>query len=360
MRFETSRTPRRLSGLLLTVAMAVLAGCGGPASETELTPEWVAQGPAVGEREDALVTPKGRVLVVVSAASVLPLKPLADGTPRSIPTGYFLNELGAALRVLEEAGYAIDIATPGGVIPTIDVNGLEKYFYALQVGLGASAARDADIQAAWRNFGKLKLSTNTVSTEVRDYIARIEAAQVAMQPRQPLRLEDLTTDAALAPYAGVYVPGGHAPKVDLLYSPAMGAVLRHFHAFRKPTALICHAPIVMMSAFPRPWSATLTLTDADKRAFIYAGYRTTVGNTAEERMLEDFLYLSTTGDKLPFYVEPELREAGLWVNTFRVPGTSQIEQDRELLTGANPASTPALAEAFRYALDTYVRLNALR
>jgi putative intracellular protease/amidase len=353
MRSETLRTPRRVGGLTLSLVLAVLAGCGGPVSESELQP--------VAERQDELTMPKGRVLVVVSSATVLPLRPLADGTPRSIPTGYFLNELGATLRVLEESGYAIDIATPGGLVPTIDVNGLEKYHYTLQAGINALAARDADIQVAWRHFGKLKLSTNTtISTEVRDYLARVQAAQVNLVPRQPLRLEALTTDAALAPYAGVYVPGGHAPKVDLLYSPAMGAVLRHFHAFRKPTALICHAPIVMLSAFPRPWSHTLALTDTDKRAFIYAGYRITVGNVSEERMLEDSLYLSTTGDKLPYYVEPELREAGFYVNTFRVTGTSQIEQDRELLTGGNPASTPALAEAFRYALDTYVRLAALQ
>lgn len=43
---------------------------------------------------------------------------------------------------------------------------------------------------------------------------------------------------------------------------------------------------VAAPAFPRPWSSTMTLTDTDKRAFIYAGYRITVGNVAEERMLD--------------------------------------------------------------------------
>jgi putative intracellular protease/amidase len=47
-----------------------------------------------------------------------------------------------------------------------------------------------------------------------------------------------------------YVPGGHAPMQDLLADPALGRLLRAFHAEGKTTALVCHGPI----ALPRRWN----------------------------------------------------------------------------------------------------------
>jgi putative intracellular protease/amidase len=46
------------------------------------------------------------------------------------------------------------------------------------------------------------------------------------------------------------VPGGHAPMQDLLADPALGRLLRAFHAEGKTTALVCHGPI----ALPRRWN----------------------------------------------------------------------------------------------------------
>ena len=51
-------------------------------------------------------------------------------------------------------------------------------------------------------------------------------------------------------YAGLFVPGGHAPAVDLMQDADMGAVLHHFHKAGKPTALLCHAPVATAAAMP--------------------------------------------------------------------------------------------------------------
>ena len=51
-------------------------------------------------------------------------------------------------------------------------------------------------------------------------------------------------------YAGVFVPGGQAPVVDLMQDPDVGEILRHFHQHSKPTALLCHGPIAVVAAMP--------------------------------------------------------------------------------------------------------------
>src|SRR5262249_57606105 len=53
-------------------------------------------------------------------------------------------------------------------------------------------------------------------------------------------------------YAAVFVPGGQAPVVDLMQDPDVGEILRHFHEFSKPTALLFHRPIPLLSAIPHP------------------------------------------------------------------------------------------------------------
>lgn len=43
------------------------------------------------------------------------------------------------------------------------------------------------------------------------------------------------TDDELESYAGVFIPGGHAPIRDLGNNPDLGRILWHFHGRGKPT-----------------------------------------------------------------------------------------------------------------------------
>jgi putative intracellular protease/amidase len=38
--------------------------------------------------------------------------------------------------------------------------------------------------------------------------------------------------------------------IDLLDDPNAGIVMRHFHETSKPTAVLCHGPISLLSALP--------------------------------------------------------------------------------------------------------------
>jgi putative intracellular protease/amidase len=236
----------------------------------------------------------GKVLVVLSGVDYVSLQ-----AGDKHPTGYFLTELATPLKALLDAGYQVEFATPGGNTPVMD---------------------KVSDDARW--FGG--------SSEALDEARRLVESQKGMV--KPLVLGTLST-RKLAQYKGVFLPGGHAPMEDLYRDRDLGRVLRYFHKAKKPTALICHAPIALLSA-------------RTARGWIYSGYKMTVFSTAEERQEEDAGHL---GGYLNFYVAEALSRAGGLVSV-AAPWTSNVVRDRELITGQNPMSDKAFAKALVEAL----------
>jgi putative intracellular protease/amidase len=152
----------------------------------------------------------------------------------------------------------------------------------------------------------------------------------------------------------VFVPGGHAPVVDLMQDAQVGTILRHFHESAKPTALLCHGPVALAAARPGAIAFRAALLAGDTAAAIeaarewpYAGYRLTVFSTSEEKWAEDNLF----DVKLPFYMPDALRLAGAKVTTGVADWAANVVVDRELITGQNMASDRPLAAALIEALD---------
>ncbi len=155
-------------------------------------------------------------------------------------------------------------------------------------------------------------------------------------------------------YAGLFVPGGHAPAVDLMQDADMGAVLHHFHKAGRPTALLCHGPVATAAAMPRAreFRAALIAGDTVKasecaQGWIYAGYRMTVFSTSEERTAED----SLLHGKLYFTMPEALKLAKATVSTDAVDSAPNVVVDRELITGQNPSSDHLIAAKLVEALD---------
>ena len=67
--------------------------------------------------------------------------------------------------------------------------------------------------------------------------------------RHPLKLSDVAGQTQ--DYAAVFVPGGHAPMVELVKDKDLGEVLLSFHETGRPTALICHWPMALLSTLPQ-------------------------------------------------------------------------------------------------------------
>jgi len=258
---------------------------------------------------------KAKVLVLGSNATRIALK--AGGTAA---IGQYLNETVIPSMALIAAGYEVVLATPNGTKPHIDeVSDVAQHF-----------GNDEAAHARARRFYDTDPAMNRVRT-LRSVI-----------------------DEGLDGFAGVFVPGGHAPVVDLMQDADVGTILRHFHDAAKPTALLCHGPVALIAALPRARDYRAALVAGDTAAaaelaqgWVYAGYRTTVFSTSEEQWAEDNLFDA----RLPFYMPDALRQAGAVVTTGAVDWAANVVVDRELITGQNMASDHPLAVALVEALD---------
>ena len=252
---------------------------------------------------------KGKILVPMSSQNEMEL---ANHT--NMPVGFFLNEFAIPAQYLYEHGYEIVIATPNGKAPAVDKGSVNARFFGDD---------EAELQAAQKFFETLK----------------------------PISLKE-AVEGGLENYAGIFVPGGHSPMTDLTYDLDLGMALRHFHEKGKPTAFICHGPAAALSALPKAPEYRQALVEAkvqDAREaakdWPYAGYRMTALSDAEEWPGEVRL-----GTQMPFHLEQALQMAGATM-IVAAPGQSHVEIDREVITGQNPSSDRALAEAMLKALE---------
>src|SRR5579862_5133721 len=266
-------------------------------------------------REENNMTTKGKVLVLVSSGHGLSLK---DGKVYA-GAGYYLNELTVPVRALMQEGYEITFANPKGNTPQLDVHSAVADFF------GGDEARLQDY------------------LKFRDTLTGLKT---------PTRISEVIA-SGLDQYAAVFVPGGHGPMIDLLDDPDAGTVLRHFHKTSKPTAVLCHGPISLLSALPNSTEVVGALAAGDAagarakaQGWIYSGYKMTIFSTAEEQQREPL----EIGGKVLFYPDFALSTAGGDVSVV-APWKSYVLQDRELISGQNPFSDEALLKLLIPALE---------
>ena len=188
---------------------------------------------------------KGKVLVLVSSGRGLPLK---DGKVYA-GAGYYLNELTVPVRALMKEGYEITFANPKGNTPHLDEFSATAQFF------GGDEARLQDYRKFHDSLDGLK---------------------------NPARISDVIA-SGLDQYDAVFAPGGHGPMIDLLDDPDAGTVYRHFHSTSKPTAVLCHGPISLLSAHPNAKEVVGALKAGDPagarakaEGWIYSGYKLTI------------------------------------------------------------------------------------
>jgi putative intracellular protease/amidase len=232
---------------------------------------------------------KGKVLVVMSSANALDLK-----GGKTYSTGYYLNEFVIPYRKLVEAGYEPVIANP------------------------QDAARAEALKFA-------------------------EGLELLKRPKTLASVVAEGTEG----YVGLFIPGGHAPMADLLKDKNLGKILKSFHDTGRPTGIVCHGPIVLLSALPDPDAFIASMIAGDGKAnglakgWPYADYRVTIFSTGEEQALEG---PSGLGGNVQYYPVNALAEAGARVETI-ANWHPNVVVDRELITGQQPMSAPAFGDA---------------
>ena len=213
---------------------------------------------------------------------------LADGTKH--PTGFWAEEAVAPYQAFKAAGHEVVVATPGGVVPSVDQVSLAPQYNGGEEG----AKQMADVLA-------------TIS-----------------EIHRPIRLEDVELDD----YAAVFYPGGHGPMEDLAVDRTSGKLLVDALASDKPLGVVCHAPAALLAA---------TAADGGNA---FAGYRLTGFSNAEEAQA-DF------ATRAKWLLQDRLVEIGADYQEGE-PWAPNVVVDRNLVTGQNPASAgPAAAEILK-------------
>ena len=221
-----------------------------------------------------------KILFVVTGADHWTL---SDGAKH--PTGFWAEEAVAPYEAFKAAGHEVVVATPGGVVPTVDKGSL-----APEVNGGQEGADK--VAAALASFTELQ---------------------------HPVRMEDVDLDG----YAAVFYPGGHGPMEDLAVNTDSGRLLTLALESGKPLGVVCHGPAALLAA---------TKEDGSNA---FAGYRLT-GFTNEEEVQGGL------APKAKWLLQDRLVEIG---SDFQEgePWAPHVIVDRNLVTGQNPASSAPLA-----------------
>lgn len=282
---------------------------------------------------------KAPVLVILSSEGKISLK-----SGKVHPTGFYLTELMGPLKKIVEAGYPVVFANPKGNAAILD--------------------KKSD-NSSW--LGDNEQATPEVRKKAQDEYQAMrslcEQQGVCGKPGMTLGPKPLKTLKAviaggLDGYAGLLLPGGHAPMEDLWRNAEMKTILRHFHdpKTRKPTGLICHAPIALLAALDDPQGYISALAKDDRktmfeksRQWIYRGYPMTVFTTREEQQQEPGQD-NALGDFVRFYPDEALEKAGAYVNRADKWKSNAVRHE-ELITGQNPFSHDAFGDLFLKALE---------
>ena len=200
-------------------------------------------------------------------------------------TGFWLEEFASPYYVFKDAGAQITLASPKGGQPPIDPK---------------SDAPDAQT-AATRRFAEDAEAQQLLATSL---------------PLAQVRAED---------FDALFYPGGHGPLWDLAEDATSIALIERFVALGKPVGAVCHAPGVLRH-----------VKAADGTPLV-SGKRVTGFSNSEEEAV-------ALTDVVPFLVEDMLKAHG-GVYGRAADWHSHVEVDGLLVTGQNPASSDASAEA---------------
>lgn len=206
-------------------------------------------------------------------------------------TGFWLEELASPYYRLKDSGAALTLASPLGGQPPLDPKSHEVVFQT-----DDTLRFDSDSEAQ-------NELANTVKLE-------------------EMKVED---------FDAVFYPGGHGPLWDLHNDKDSITLIENFISAGKPVATVCHAAAVLLQA-----------KDQNGEPLV-KGKKVTGFSNTEEAAVE----LSKV---VPYLLEDQLIElGGLYQKT--EDWNSLAIVDGLLITGQNPASSSAVADALLNALN---------
>lgn len=201
-------------------------------------------------------------------------------------TGLWLGELTHFYDYVTENGFSVDIASPQGGFVPIDPE-----------SLGHDMLGDLGTGERYRDREFMNLLENTRKT----------------------------ADVDVEDYDAIYFTGGHGVMFDFR-ADDLGALTAKFHESGRVVSAVCHGLAGLLNV---PLSSGEPLVK---------GKNLTGFSWAEEEAAQ-------RADAVPFSLEGELRELGANYSIAEKPFDTYVVVDDRLITGQNPGSARAVAEA---------------
>lgn len=342
---------------------------------------------------DPVANPVPRIAFLVTSARFIDLK-----ESEAHPTGYWAEEALKSWERFVAAGFDVVVITPDGQKPVPDPYGLEPIFHYPDIDRDYFASiyrtfhRDPDdiritlhhtteqelvaarriaerlvtagktadeahellskaAKIAWRQNRLLSevmlsegLDGGLPEAALREAVDELGAAAQAIADARKARLEAIPgfndpvalsslSDADFARFDALFVPGGHGPMVDLPDNADLGRLLGILQRQGKLIASLCHGPAMLLSA-----------PDREDGHWLFEGYRMAAYTNDEE----DQNRIGRLG--MQWYLADALQNAGGIFDDAPYAWASHVVVDRNLITGQNPNSTEATAEAVVKAL----------
>jgi putative intracellular protease/amidase len=200
-------------------------------------------------------------------------------------TGLWLGELTHFYDFVRQHGYEVDIASPnGGHVPIDPVSLAPEHL-------------DESTGGRYRDRGFMNLLTDTIKA----------------------------TDVTAEDYDAIYFAGGPGVMFDFR-GAELGAVTATFHESGRIVSAVCHGPAALLDV------------RLSTGASLVEGKNVTGFSWLEEEIAE-------RADAVPFSLQDELRNHGANYSTAQEPFSTYVVQDGRLITGQNPGSARAVAEA---------------
>ena len=200
-------------------------------------------------------------------------------------TGFWLEEFASPYYLLKDAGAEVTLASPLGGQPPLDPKSYESEFQTEET----------------RRFDADQLVQNELANTIKLAAVKVED------------------------FDAVFYPGGHGPLWDLHNDELSIALIEGFVAGNNPVAAVCHAPAVLLKVKNQ---------NGDP---LVKGKKVTGFSNSEEAAVE-------LTDVVPYLLEDQLiKLGGLYQKA--EDWSPLVVADGLIITGQNPASSAAVAEA---------------
>lgn len=198
-------------------------------------------------------------------------------------TGYWMSEVSHAWAIFQDAGIAVDFASPKGGAVRLDPRSFDL--------------KDTDNKELW------------------------QATEVMAQLFNTASLQSVTPGK----YQFIYFAGGHGTMLDFPSAPGLNEVVGDIWSRGGLVAAVCHGPAALVD---------LRLPDG---SFLVEGKQVAAFTNAEE---------SAVGltEQMPFLLEDRLRSLGAEM-VKAADFDANVVVSGQLITGQNPASAKGVAEA---------------